>query len=235
MSRALWIPGAVHYPGPASKQRGIRPETRGLVWHSAVGDADDALAVLDNTTDPRFDYIAWHATLDYDGTLYQHYPLSEMLNHAAGGREWSVGIEVAGGKVGNESQPWTDAQIVTGAQVERFMLAEGWLPRLSRGVLGTSLRRTLWRHREVPGSSTACDSGRCPHQLLIRLAKAQPTRKGKPVFIITNPRKKTERWITDGVYRRKLSDPDAVKAWIERGAVEILVDLGEFDRIVQAT
>ncbi len=167
--KSLWFPGVVRHPGPAEKTTGTRARTRGAVYHSSVGDLGAALSVLANVSkraDGTYRYGSWHMTNAKDGRLFQHYPLDVLTWHARGGNNWSIGVENEGGPIGNEREPLTEAQVTNLVELSAWLVEEGWLPGLTR-----TGDKTLWEHREIQGSSTACPSGRIPWAEIIERAE----------------------------------------------------------------
>jgi hypothetical protein len=213
--KAPWVPWAVRRDGPASKKRGRRPEDRALVYHSVVGSLAAAFGVLDNTTNPDLDFVGFHGVLAKDGKLYQCYEMGEALNHAEGGRSWSIGIEVEGGPPGDEDEPWTEPQIETGARLLAWLLAEGWLPALNR----EGPNKTLYRHREVLGSSTACDSGRAPWgDLVQRASEPEEEDDVTKIIRIRDGRGNIVNIMVNGGVRKRCANEETAQKLIELGA-----------------
>lgn len=172
MSRALWIPWAIRRPGPAEKPDGPRSSSRGVVFHSSGGGSlSGALGELDkpNNINPS----NWQGTVDYDGTLYQHYPLDLHCDHA-GDHEFNdstLGFEFVGWHGGldwqgrpNPWEPWTVNQFLTGVRLLRWLEAETWIPTLSR----SGANKSCYRHYEIV--PTACDGNRAPWDRLLTVA-----------------------------------------------------------------
>jgi len=143
-------PSAVQHRGPASK---VWPDVNadiGIICHSLEGYVGPALAELDD----RAQQLSWHFTIAYDGTIYQHYDLTESPWHAgthAANAEF-IGIE----HEGVTGEALTDAQSQASVSLVWWIAHElGWAT-LSRDGAG----KNLWEHHEVPGASTTCPNGR---------------------------------------------------------------------------
>lgn len=153
-------PLAIWRSGPPEK---VWPDTNlvtGALCHSMGGTFASALTILDDTTQVNGFFIkpSWPFSITRDGTVYQHYRLSQCPFHA-GGHYWNdrlAGIEHEGGAPGNDSEPLTPAQLASSVALVRWIKAQaGWLT-LSR----TGTDKNLYEHNEV--YSTACPSGRIP-------------------------------------------------------------------------
>ncbi len=165
MTRAAWYPAATRRDGPAWKTSGNRTSTRAAVYHSVEGSLASALAVLDG---PR--ESSWHLTNPKTGKMLQHYPLAKLCWHARGGNDWGLGVE----NEGRAGEPLTESQVQNLADFSAWLVAEAWLPRLTRGGSG----QTLGEHNEVgrqarPSYVTACPSGRIPWAEIIRRAEEE--------------------------------------------------------------
>lgn len=170
-----WFDWAIRLE-PASKKVNPGVNTvKGLFMHSAEGYGHVLL-------DPASQYgyngnHSWHLTNLFDGTLYQHYPLSAQCWHATAANNAYVGMENEG-RVPNEPT-LTDAQIVTTRRViaelaERY----GWTPSRPQSTKDTT--HTLWEHREVGrlgGTISSCPSGRIPWQEILKASEEEDEMK----------------------------------------------------------
>ena len=154
-----WFDWAARRIGPPEKvNSGVNPVS-GLVCHSADGFEGGLWAQLANAP------VSWHLTNLFDGSLYQHYPLTARCWHATAFNQAYVGIE----HEGRGSVPLTPAQVATTKRVIDELAAwKGWEPK--RPAAKGDLTATLYEHREViwfGGTATACPSGRIPWDLLL--------------------------------------------------------------------
>lgn len=151
-----WFDFAIRKPGPAHKVNGGRNSAIGIFCHSAEGYANGLWSQLTNAP------VSWHLSNLFDGSLYQHYPLTAQCWHATAANNHFIGMEHEG-RVPNEPT-LTDAQVVTTRRVIAELAAwKGWTP--SRPTGPTDTTHTLWEHREVVrlgGTSSSCPSGRIP-------------------------------------------------------------------------
>ncbi len=147
-----WAHWARRYDGPAAKVYADRNAMQGVVCHSAEGWLAGTLAELEK---PERE-ASWHFTIDDDGTLYQHYPITASC-WASGNYKANV-TTIAVESIGTKAAPLTDAQ-------ERTMLN---LASDLELALGIKLVRgaTLWEHNEVAqwekpnAGPTSCPSHR---------------------------------------------------------------------------
>lgn len=153
-----WYPGAVRRAGPEGKFYPDVNANEGVILHSAQGSIAGALSVLDDITGSATSWRAasWTFTVQQNGIVLQHYPLSASPFHA-GGKHWNtrlVGIEHEGGPPGNLSEPLTPHQLDASKALVAWVAEQGgWTPRLD-------LLPTLWAHSAV--TQTQCPSGRIP-------------------------------------------------------------------------
>ena len=155
----LWYPKAIRLDGPAWKQGYAGITTRqgkGLIGHSAEGRLTAALSTLDSSSQ-----VSWCLFNTYDGTFYQHYPLSAVTWH--GGCVFAnahfVGVE----HEGRAGEPLTQAQVAALAEFIAWLAEQEDWPSIERHV-------TLFEHREMAAygaAPTACPSGRIPWEKVI--------------------------------------------------------------------
>jgi hypothetical protein len=137
-------PEAIWYPDPTpNAYSGVNPAA-GVILHSAEGYRNGLWLGIENPG------VSWHFSILYDGSVWQHHPLTSRVWHA--GSEWGnenlIGIEHEG-VVG---EPLTPMQLKSSVALTRWIARQGgW--RMERG-------KTLFEHREV--SSTTCPNGRIP-------------------------------------------------------------------------
>ena len=160
-----WLDWAIRLPGPlAHTNAGVNP-VNGIFMHSAEGYGHVLL-------DPASEYgyngnHSWHLTNLFDGTLYQHYPLTARCWHATAANNEYIGVENEGDFPAEASL--TDAQVATACRfIGEIAAWKGWEPR--RPAFAGDITHTLWEHNEVVrlgGSATACPSGRIPWQTIL--------------------------------------------------------------------
>ena len=146
-----WYPSAQKVLGVASKRRAGKNPVKGVVCHSAEGYAAGLRAELANTTRS----VQWHASILKDGTVWQHHPFSVRLNHAADtyGNDNLVGIEHEG----------VAGEALTPAQLASSVALVWWLAdRYGFKPSRTGVAKTLYEHREISDTGTACPSNRIP-------------------------------------------------------------------------
>lgn len=168
-SDALWKPVPEFYPG----RRGYRVES--FVIHSAVGYA---AAVYARFTQPPVD-ASTHFLVLQSGEVWQFVDTGDTAYangtpNRVGGPDpqvpWlplyysidpvtgigvpnfvTISVEMEGGPMGNESEPWTEAQYAALVKLTRWVLAEHGLGPAERHV-------NLLEHNQI--SATACPSNR---------------------------------------------------------------------------
>jgi hypothetical protein len=154
-----WLDYAIRKPGPVNKVNGGLNQVKGIFLHSAEGYADGLWGQLANGP------VSWHLSNLFDGTLYQHYPLTAQCWHATAANNAYIGMEHEG-KVPNHPS-LTEAQVATAKRVIADVSAwKGWQPRRT-----PDLTQTLWEHREVTrlgGTGSACPSGRIPWEKILQ-------------------------------------------------------------------
>ena len=160
-----WYPKAIRLDGPTWKQgyAGITVrQGKGLMGHSAEGRLNAALGVLDSTR-----RASWCLFNTYDGTFYQHYPLSAVTWH--GGCVFAnahfVGVE----HEGRAGEPLTQAQVASLAEFTAWLAEEEEWAEIK-------FPDPLWEHRmmvEYGADPTACPSGRIPWEKVIEMATSQ--------------------------------------------------------------
>lgn len=150
-----WVDWAQRVPGPSIKVNGGINPVHGVVLHSAEGYQSGLLSQLAGAP------VSWHFSVLYDGTLWQHYPITAQCWHATAFNNFTIGVEHEG--VGG--QPFNDLQLAT----DKKLIAElsaygGWSPK--RPTSKTDLTATLWEHNEVTrlkgGTGSTCPNGRIP-------------------------------------------------------------------------
>ena len=160
-----WLDWAIRLPGPLAHTNAGTNPVNGIFMHSAEGYGYILL-------DPASEYgyngnHSWHLTNLFDGTLYQHYPLTARCWHATAANNEYIGVENEGDYPTEASL--TDAQVATAVRfIGEIAAWKGWEPRRPSGP--TDLLATLYEHREVMrfgGSATACPSGRIPWQTIL--------------------------------------------------------------------
>ena len=153
----LWYPAAIKDEGPAAKRHGYFKPKTGVVFHSAELSWSGMRRVLHQ---PPHQYaFAWHWSNPKTGPLVQHYATSAIVWHAAGGNTKLIGVENEG-YVG---------EALTDSQVENLIGLSAWLVKVCawQALSRSGPTKTLWEHNEVPGSNTACPSGRIPWHRII--------------------------------------------------------------------
>ena len=154
-----YYPGAIQRPGPAGKVYPNVNTVEGVIMHSMQGNYEPgATSVLyDESVSNTNAYRAacWHFSILRDGTVYQHYALDACPFHAGNGvdNRRLIGIEHEGGPPWNLSEPLTEAQIVAGIALVRWIAQQAEWPDLARHV-------RLLEHNET--TATVCPSGRIP-------------------------------------------------------------------------
>ena len=163
-----WLTWATRLPGRAGKFNEGTNAVKGIFMHSAEGYAPHLLDLAVHGP------LSWHGSILFDGTLYQHYPLTARCWHASAANQEYAGFEFEG-KV-PEDPTLTDAQIATAARLTKDIAAwKGWTPKRPQNIADKT--HTLWEHREVTrlgGSATACPSGRIPWDEILRRLDQQP-------------------------------------------------------------
>lgn len=147
-----WFDWAKREPGhPEKVYPGIN-EHAGIAWHSAEG----YLHALISSVKSYDRKASWTGSIAFDGTLYQHYPVTAKTwasgNHVANSRYWSFELE--------GMQGISDEQIATCLRIAHEFEA-------FTGKKATRNEpRTMWEHREVAqiaspnAGPTSCPSGR---------------------------------------------------------------------------
>lgn len=141
-------PSAIQRPGPVDKVWPDVNQRLGVICHSMEGYEAGAWSQLDGPAE-----ASWHFSVMQDGRVFQHYPLEASPWHAGTHPQNArlIGVEHEGVK----GQPLTPAQVIASVGLVNWIGVQcGWTP--SRDAV----RKTLWEHREVPGSSTTCPNGR---------------------------------------------------------------------------
>lgn len=146
-----WYPQAIRRVGLPSK---VWPEPNvhvGIIEHSAEGYESGLWAQLDGAAQ-----VSWHFTILKDGRVYQHYDLTASCWHAGSKTQnlRYIGIE----HEGVSGEPLTEAQVASSVALTKWIAAECMFAPVREPVAV----RTLWEHREVPGSATTCPNGRIP-------------------------------------------------------------------------
>lgn len=140
----LWYPGALRRDGPHLKVWPDCNRVEGVICHSMEGSIAAALVELD-----RADRQAsWHFSVQANGLVQQHYPLTASPWHAG---SYTQNIRLVGIEhEGRAGEPLTGPQETASVALVRWIAAEaGWsLERHTR----------LLEHNEV--YATACPSGR---------------------------------------------------------------------------
>lgn len=140
-------PFAIWEPGPtANTYAGDNPGT-GVVLHSAEGRWSDTYRPPDTMKQQG---VSWHFTVEQDGSLWQHMPMTARAWHAGStyGNFNLIGIEHEGVK----GEPLTPLQLQASVRLVKWIAGErGWKPE--RG-------KTLFEHREL--SQTTCPNDRIP-------------------------------------------------------------------------
>lgn len=137
-------PFAIQKPGPAAKTYAGVNGLLGVIEHSAEGYE---WGLWDGIANGPY---SWHFTILYDGSIWQHYPLTARCIHA--GSSWGnlnlIGVEHEG--VAGENL--TPLQAAASVRLTRWIAEQcGW--EMERG-------RTLFEHREI--GNTTCPNGRIP-------------------------------------------------------------------------
>lgn len=117
---------------------------QGVVLHSAEGYRDGLWVGIQNPG------VSWHFSILYDGSIWQHHPLTARVWHAgsAFGNFNLIGIE----HEGVNGEPLTPLQLAASKRLVKWIAEQGqWKPE--RG-------KTLFEHNEL--SSTTCPNGRIP-------------------------------------------------------------------------
>lgn len=141
-------PNAIWVPGPAWKVQGSMV-VRGVTGHSAVGYAAGLRAVL---MDGEW---AWHFSVLYDGTVWQHYDSTEIVPHGHAGNGFTDGIEHEGGAIPPYDEPLRPAQLAASIELVRWLSQVHSFP-LQRG-------NGLWQHDDW--FPKLCPVGRIPWHL----------------------------------------------------------------------
>lgn len=148
----LWLPGAIHRPGPAWKQgypwASVR-DGKGVVFHTPEGGFGSTLQQLDGPMSK-----SWHGTVDRDGKVYQHYPLDAVTWHAGpAANPFYPGFEF----VDDGTQGITLLQIDTAIRIVDHLFELDHWPAVERDV-------TLFEHNQF--MPTACPSGFFPWETI---------------------------------------------------------------------
>lgn len=143
-----WFDFAVQEPGPPRRRIYSDNNATVIVLHSMVGQRGAYSTMFDPAKSPT----AWHGTVAYDGTFYQHYDIFAGLAASSEGNPYGPAFEAEGGFAPYD-EPLTTAQVETYLRIIRDM--EGAFGRQYRpGVKRVGL--TEHNHWGL----TACPSGR---------------------------------------------------------------------------
>lgn len=177
-----WVDWAVRYqPSPANRNTnaGVNP-VRGIFLHSAEGYKDVLLRL--STRGPH----SWHFSNMFDGTLYQHYPLTARCWHATEANQSYVGMEnegVGDWRKGRPDPTLTEPQFHTAVQVIRELSEwKGWRPTRTGDTT-----QTLWEHNEVTrlgGSGSECPSHRIPWSRILDALQPPPPPPPLPPYVV---------------------------------------------------
>jgi hypothetical protein len=119
--------------------------------------------------------LSWHFSVTFDGTTYQHYPITARCWHATAANQEYIGCEFEG-KTPNDPT-LTSPQINSAVRlIKDISTLKGWTPR--RPTSPTDSSHTLWEHREVTrlgGSGTLCPSNRIPWPEIMARLVSTPT------------------------------------------------------------
>ena len=162
-----WYPDASRVLGPASKRLPGANPAAGVVCHSAEGYRAGLHAVLRETSGAKA-RTAWHFSVMQDGSVEQHYPITAVLGHCADWGGDADGVDGNGTLVGIEHEG-VAGEPLTEAQRESSVALVGWIAR-ERGWI-PERRKTLWEHREISDTGTACPSDRIPWAYYTGLGK----------------------------------------------------------------
>jgi len=141
-------PFAIQYPDPTPNLYAGENGVKGVILHSAEGYKGGLWAGIEN------EGVSWHFSILYDGSIWQHHPLTARCWHAGStfGNFNLIGIE----HEGIAGEPLTPLQRAASVRLTRWIAEQGgW--RMERAA-GPS--RTLWEHREQ--NNTTCPNGRIP-------------------------------------------------------------------------
>jgi len=140
-------PDAIQRPGPDRKVYYGPNTVQGVVLHSADGYEGGLWDGIANGD------LSWHFSILYDGSVWQHYPLTARCWHSGGWGNFStIGIEHEGTK----GEPLTPLQLAASVRLVRWIAQQGgWRMERAAGP-----DRTLFEHNEISG--TACPNGRIP-------------------------------------------------------------------------
>jgi hypothetical protein len=143
---------AVQKPGPASRRQPWDNTLTFIFHHSQEG----VIGSYDVMQDPSRPGIAWHGTIAYDGTLYQHYPVQAGLYHGgAGANPYGPGFEAEGGI--DDGDEHTIDEPLTEEQKATFKRIHADIAQFT-GRVFTRANGGLKEHGEV--APTACPSHR---------------------------------------------------------------------------
>lgn len=152
-----WVSWALRRPGPANKLYSATNGGHGIVWHSMEGWMAGSMRELDKPERQA----SWMFSIDLDGHLWQHYPITASCwasgNGLANTQWWSVELE------GTRDMPINDMQ-----QAAAVALINEWVALKGRDATrhGDLWSKTMWEHREVDtlatpnAGDTACPSER---------------------------------------------------------------------------
>jgi hypothetical protein len=164
-----WLDFCIRRPGPAWKRgysgvlRRELLEIEGEVDHSTEGHLGGALGVLDGPST-----ASWTFTIDWDGTVYQHYALEDICWHCGlpGDRRFDTslignitlrGIEhVDRLPNGTMLATLTPPQLATSVRISQEIRRH--CPQVAANP--PTLRLNMWEHNWL--SATACPSGLIP-------------------------------------------------------------------------
>jgi N-acetyl-anhydromuramyl-L-alanine amidase AmpD len=151
-----WYAPAVQRPGPPSKVGYDHADTNqvaGVVCHDSVGPLAPTLGELDKLTRRA----SWAFTVDVDGTVYQHYPLSAVTWHCG-----SLAFNVSLVGIEHTRRSQADGSPIEGAQLAASVDLVKWIA--TQGGFPVDRPAHLHEHNEVAPADdpTSCPSGRIP-------------------------------------------------------------------------
>lgn len=162
-----WFDWATAEPGPPNRRQPWDNLLHFIVHHSLEGRRG-SYSVMYDTNRPG---IAWHGTVAYDGTLYQHYPIHAGLFHGgANANPYGPGFEAEGGI--DDGDEHTIDEPLTPEQEDTYIRIHKDIEQLTKRKF-TRINGGLKEHGEL--AQTACPSHR--YDNLWRRIKEDVTRE----------------------------------------------------------
>lgn len=164
-----WYPLATVFAGPAWKAYGGTNPNKGVVCHSAEGYKAGLRSELLNPNRRA----QWHFSVYKDGAVDQHWPLTAVLAHGADWGNDNDGANANGELIAIEHEGKAGEPLTT-AQREASVALVRWIAEQGRWEPSRTTNKTLWEHRELSDTGTACPSDRIPWQHYILKPVAKP-------------------------------------------------------------